>query len=104
MLMLGFIFSPQPPRLGDPQVNRGVGAVVGRIVQRAQELLERRDRFSGQILKPDAVVGDVLLELRVALNQRDQAPEHLVGQLQVGECDRCFHGGSSLLNFPDLNL
>ena len=43
-----------------------------------QKLLECGDRVSGQIFKPDAVVGDVLLELRVALNQGDQALEHLI--------------------------
>lgn len=55
-------------------------------------LLECGDRVRGQILKPDAVVGDLLQELRVALNQRDQTFEHLVGYLRVGECDRRFHG------------
>jgi len=56
-----------------------------------QKLLECGDRVRGQMLKPDAVVGNVRLELRVTLNQRDQALEHLVGQLRVGECDRRFH-------------
>ena len=59
-----------------------------------QELLECGDRVRGQMLKPDAVVGDVRLELRVALNQRDQTLERLIGLLRVGKCDRCFHGVS----------
>lgn len=56
------------------------------------ELLENRDGFSGEVLKPNAVADDVLLELRVVLNQRDQTPEHLIGLLRGGEYDCCFHG------------
>lgn len=38
------------------------------------------------------MVGDVPLELRVALNQGDQALQQLVGQSQTGECDRYLYG------------
>jgi len=48
-----------------------------------QELLERGDRVRGQMLKPDAVVGDVLLKLRVALNECDQTFERPIGRLGV---------------------
>ena len=67
-----------------------------------QKLLECGDRVSGQMLKPDAVVGDVWLELRVALNQRDQALEHLIGLLRGGECDCCFHGVPPCRNMVSL--
>lgn len=40
---------------------------------------EYGDRVSGQVLKLDSVVRNVPLDLQAALNQGDQALEHLVG-------------------------